>query len=227
MTDPTNGNPSRQKVQQLLAAVGGKSSEDAKDDVEALEYDWRRPSYFSRSQLNEIKTFTEHVAAAIALKIPRLLRADFDVATTSISEHFAGEFLLPGSENEHNDYYLAFAAHRPAPPQAQGDAPSGPAACGLVGIPLETALAWTTQALGDTKSQEDSAKALSQLEESLLLDSAGLFVQALSDSCSNRNFHTVGGILAGQFPLEAQSITELCKITFSIKKADSEPAYGS
>lgn len=203
------------KIRQLLAAVGAESVEEAKQNVEAFEYDWRQPHYFGRLQLNQLKYFAENTSKAASAKFSHFYQCDFLVTTDSISQHFANEFLTQNPETENPDCYLAFG-----PAQASADVRPW----GLVGIPRQTALAWTTQSLGDNGSDQDSARSLSQLEMSLLLDIASLFVEALSDSYDNQSFNVSGHIVSGQFPLDTESTKELCKITFDTKKADTENA---
>jgi len=254
MTNAVAAQLSAEKIRQLLAAVRLEPGEDAAKNVELPRYDWRRPHYFSQSQLNELKCFTENVSAAAATKFTRLYRSDYDVTTDSISEHFADEFLCRSSNGEQPDYYLLFGPgplrqesgasrpqadrHWPSPagqagrggagpapsPQAKANASAEPQPWGCVGIPHQTALAWATQSLGEAKPDEASARSLSQLEKSLLLDIASLFVEALCESYDGYDFHAIGDIVTGQFPLDLESTKELCKVTFNAKQAGSQAA---
>jgi len=230
MTSVVAAQFSAEKMRRLLAAIRAEPGEDAAKNAELSPYDWRRPHYFSRSQLNELKHFTENVSAAAAAKFTRLYRSNYDVATESISEHFAGEFLRHSSNGEQPDHYLLFG---PRPRGGAGPAPSHQAKAnasaelqpwGCVGIPHQTALAWATQSLGEAKPDEASARSLSQLEKSLLLDIASLLIEALRESYDGYDFHAIGDIVTGQFPLDLESIKELCKITFNAKQAASQAA---
>jgi len=204
-----------EKIKQLLAAVGAESVEDAKQNVEAFEYDWRQPRYFSREQLTELNYFAENVSAAASEKLTQFFQSDFHVTTDSTSQHFANEFIPQNPDNENPDLFLLFGD---APNQTSADAQP----CGLVGIPHKTALVWATQSLGQANSDEDPGRSLSQLESSLLLDAAALFVEALSNSCHDRSFHVIGNIVSGRFPLDVEDTEELCKITFNTQKTDSK-----
>ena len=186
-----------EKIKQLLAAVGVESIENAKQNVEAFEYDWRQPRYFSREQLTKLNYFAQNVSAAASEKFTQFFQSDFHVTTDSTSQHFANEFIQQDSDNENQDFFLLFGA---APNQASADAQP----CGLVGIPYKTALVWTTQSLGQANADEDNARSLSQLESSLLLDAAAIFVEALSNSCDDQTFHVIGDIVAGRFPLDVE-----------------------
>lgn len=224
MTNAVAAQLSAEKIRQLLAAVRLEPGEDAAKNVELASYDWRRPHYFSQSQLNELKYFTENVSAAVAAKFTRLYRSDYGVTTESISEHFADEFLRHSSNGEQPDYYLLFGAGPARSPQTRANASAEPPSWGCVGIPHRTALAWATQSLGEAKPDEASARSLSQLEKSLLLDIASLFIEALCESCDNYDFHAIGGIVTGQLPLDLESTKELCKVTFNAKQAGSQAA---
>jgi flagellar motor switch protein FliM len=228
MTNAVAAQFSAEKIRQLLAAVRLEPGEDAAKNVALASYDWRRPHYFSQSQLNELKCFAENVSAAAAAKFTRRYRSDYNVTTDSVSEHFADEFLRHNSNGEQPDYYLLFG---PGPRGGAGPAPSPQAKAngsaelqpwGCVGIPHQTALAWAAQSLGEAKPDEASTMSLSQLEISLLLDIASLFVEALCESYDGYDFNAIGNIVTGQLPLDLESTKELCKVTFNAKQAGSQ-----
>ena len=208
MSNAPANNLSRQKMQQLLAAVGSRPTEDT-TQIESTEYDWNRPHCFSNDQRDLLNDFTEKMTRAIAKKFVDLCQGDFNVTITSTSEHFAVEITNQLSQNEQKNHYLAFGSDQSP-------------LCGYIIIPPKTATTWTTQLLGDTESQENSDRELSQLEMSLLLDIASAIVQVLSDSHDNFDFHPGQSIVGEQLLLELQGTEELCKITFDIKKAGSE-----
>jgi len=230
---------SREKVRQLLAAVGSMPSDD-RTKIEATDYDWHQPHYFSSEQLGILESFTKNLAAAVAEKFAQLYHGDFDVTTVSTTQHFAGELLgqISGSKakdpasREPTDYYLAFG-------------PDQKHLCGFISIPEQTAVAWVAQLLGEAESegsggagtQKDSAKVLSQLEESLLLDIAAAIVAALSACYSYspapstgpgqalgraERFESARTIVRGELPVELQQLEELCKIVFAVRSAGSE-----
>jgi flagellar motor switch protein FliM len=212
MTGGATDNLSREKMQQLLIAVGSKPQEDAAQ-IEATEYNWHEPHCFSSEQLVKLDDFAERAATAVAEKLSDFCRTQFDVTVTSTTQHFADEFLNQPSDGEQKDYYLPF-----------GSDPEHP--CGLLGMPEQTALIWATQLLGDSESEKDSGRALSQLEESLLLDLTSALVEVFSGLHTTCDFHPAGSIVSGQWPLELHGTEELCKIAFDIKKADSEDGSG-
>jgi flagellar motor switch protein FliM len=236
MTNAVASQLSAEKIRQLLAAVRLEPGEDAAKNAELPMYDWCHPHYFSQSQLNELKHFAENVSTAAAAKFTRLYRSDYDVTTESVSEHFADEFLRHTSNGEQPDHYLLFGprplrqeaqvgrggAGPATSPQAKANASAEPQPSGCVGIPHQTAVAWATQSLGEAKPDEAPARSLSQLEKSLLLDIASLFVEALCESYDGYDFHAIGDIVTGQLPLDLESTKELCKITFNAKQAGSQ-----
>jgi flagellar motor switch protein FliM len=131
------------------------------------------------------------------------------VTITSITQHFASELFEKISDGQQKDYFVLF-----------GTDPERP--CGFIGMPEQTASAWARQLLGDSESEADSDRTLSGLEESLLLDLTSALVEAFCDCDATCNFNLIPSVVRGQWPLELQGIEELCKISFEVKKADSQ-----
>jgi flagellar motor switch protein FliM len=214
MSSSIADNLSREKLRQLLSAVGSQPTEDTAE-IEATEYNWHECHYFNLQQLSRLEQVAEEMAAAVADKLAGLFHTNFSVTITSVTQHFARE-LVPQEPAEHasssnqEDYYLAFGPARQRP-------------SGFIGIPPQTAVAWVTQLLGDSEAEKASANDFSQLEESLLLDVASAIVEALCTRLPDfHNFGPGSTVVKGQLPIELQETEELCKIVFSAQKADSE-----
>jgi len=206
-------NFSRKKLQQLLAAAAGPRPAEDATQIEAAEYDWHQSHYFDSSELKKLDDIAERTAVVLAEKLTDLCHNNFNVTAASTTQHFADELFNQASENTNKDnYHLAFGIGQDAQ-------------CGIVSIPSQTATILVTQLLGDSESKEDSDKVLSQLEESLLLDVASAIIEILSRSCDKCDFHPAGSILKGPPPLEVQGTEEVCKMSFNIKKADSENSF--
>jgi len=199
---------SREKIQQLLMAVSSEPTEDI-TQVEATEYNWNEPHYFNSEQLEKLGDFVKTAAAAVAEKFSKLCRSELNVTIASTTQHFADEFFNQPSNSEQKDYYLTFGSK-----QEQ--------MCGLIGMPEQAALNWARQLLGDSESEKDPGRELSQLEESLLLDMVSALVEVFSGLNKSFDFHSAESIVKGQRPLEMEGTEELCKISFDVKKADSE-----
>ena len=201
-------NLSREKIQQILMAVGSEPTEDTAQ-VEAADYNWYEPHCFSSEQLAKLDDFALTAAAAVAEKFSNFCRSEFNVTIASTTQHFADEFLNQPSNSEQKYYYLPFGTEQEH-------------LCGLIGIPELTAVDWATQLLGDSESEKEPDKDLSQLEESLLLDLTSVLVEGFSGLFTTCDFHPAGSIVKGQWPLELEGTEEFCKISFDVKKADSE-----
>jgi len=204
---------SREKVQQLLRAVGSKSEEDT-SQVDAPEYNWLEPHYFNKMQLMKLDDFAERVASAMASKFSDFCRNEFEVTITSISQHFADEF-LQSSGGRRKEHFLPFGT-------------DDEHLCGFVGVPEQTTLVWAKQLLGDSESESGSDKTLSPLEESLLLDLGTALIEVFFSPYPSSNFRPTDSLVRGRWPLEVSSTQELCKISFSVKKtgaAEGTEAY--
>ena len=205
-----------EKIQQLLAAVGSRPTEDT-TQIEATEYNWHQPHYFSEDELGQLNDFTEQIAATVAEKFAQLCHSDFDVTIASTTQHFAGEFFEQIAASGQNDYYLGFGP--PDEGQSQEPAREG---CGFIGIHAQTAVTWVTQLLGDVESEIDPSRALSDLEESLLLDIASAIIASLAGLLHGySDIQPASAITRGQPPFELQGIQELCKIVFVVEQAAS------
>jgi flagellar motor switch protein FliM len=196
---------SRQRIQQLLASIGSRP-QPATAQIEAVEYDWRQPHYFNSEQLKKLESFTTKVAQACLQKFTELYHCDFKVTVASTTQHFAGE--LAASDNVKSDYCLAFGIDENQ-------------AFGFVGIPAKTAIIWTTQLLGDSKSEEEYNRDLSQLERSLLLDIASGVIKAFLNSYGNQSLRPAAKLIKGEFPVKLRGDEELCKITLRVEKSNS------
>lgn len=200
-------NLSKEKIHQLLIAVGSGPLEDT-TGIKATEYNWNKPHYFDRKQLNRLDDFTKRVARSMSIKFVDFCHSDYDVTVVSTEQHFAAELVDEAMESGQNDYYLAFDTDLDYP-------------CGLICIPTQTAFVWATQLLGDPESEvEDSGRDLSQLEESLLLDLLSALIKAFSQKYWD--FKPDKNIVRRLFPIELKGTEEICKITFDVKKADQE-----
>ena len=157
---------SREKIRQLLMAIGSESKEDAVQE-DATQYNWQEPHYFNKEQFVKLDNFADAVAAAVAQKFAKLCRSEFNVTISSTTQHYLYEILSQLSDGEQRDYYLPFGADQEH-------------LCGLIGIPGQTAVNWATQLLGDSESEKDPGSDLSPLEETLLLDLASALVEVFS-----------------------------------------------
>lgn len=208
MSGPFDNAAGKKKIHQLLAAVGPGAAKET-TQMEAAEYDWLRPHYFSSSQIEKLDDFTQRTASMISGRLSELCHSSFNVTVASTTQHFADNFFSHSAASKTTDYHLAFGADQDR-------------ICGTVSTSLQTAILLVTQLLGDSESGKGSDRTLSQLEESLLQDIASSIVEIFSSSYDECDFHPMASIVKGRAPLDAQGTEELCEITFNIKQADSE-----
>jgi len=202
---PAN-NSGREKMQQILAAIGSKPAEIS-EQIEAADYDWQQPHCFSTIQIKRLTHFTERLSQACTENITRLYNNNYDVKILSTTQHFATELFSPDEEKV--DYRIAFGVDEERP-------------SGMVSIPVQSAINWTTQLLGGDESGEDSDRELSSLEESLLLDIASALIEAFPKAWENYECNPAQKIIRDKIPLELQGAKELCKINFNVTKAASD-----
>jgi len=216
MSSHGSNNLSKEKVRQLLAAMGRTTERE--EPIDAVMYDWHQPHYFNQTQLRKLESLAEQAAASIAERLVQLYQGDVNVTVRAITQHFGDRFRGETTDGIRSDYYLAFGSQTEP-------------TLGLVGLSQQTAIAWVTQLLCDNEPERDSAHpqselsgtVLSPLEESLLTDVAVAVVEAF---CAPfRAFHSFGPVqelVTGQLPIELGDTAEICKFIFNVQKADSE-----
>jgi len=209
MSRTTNNSKTKERIQQLLVALASEATEDTMQNAEAQEHKWQQCYYFNHKQLENIDIFAEKTAKAITSGFTKLYQSEFNVTVASSTLHFSEEFLSAALDEKKLEYYLPIT-------DEQGSQ------YGVIGIPNQTAFAWTKQLLGDKDSEKDSKKELSQLEESLLLDIVGTFVDAFSSTYDNHDFHHANTFTRAKLPFELENTDELCKTTFTFEKLGSK-----
>ncbi len=211
MIKGVDNNLTKERIQQLISAMGSRAVEDeVNNNVE--EYSWYEPHYFNNEQLVKLAELTEQIAINIHEKFVDLCRNEFDVSIISTAQHYANELSEKALTSEEKEFYVTFGAEK----EHQ---------FGFIGIPERAALSWAKQLLGDSEVSEDSEKEFSKLEESLLLDLASALIKIFSELfLNNGDIYLERNLVKQKWPLEIQSTEELCKICFNIKKHDSENA---
>jgi len=205
MSEAAN-NLSKEKLQQLLSAIGSGPQEDS-SGIETSEYNWNQPRFFDRRQLNRLDAYLKRVARGISLKLADYFQIAFDVKVVSMTQHFASELDSQVIKSEQDEYYMAFGREQDY--------------CGLISIPAQTASVWAMKLLGDSESEAlDTERDLSHLEESLVCDLLSAFLVSFTQDYLD--FHPAKHVVKRLFPLELRGSEELCKITFNIKKLNLE-----
>jgi len=208
MSGGAMNNMSREKIQQLLKAIGSGPTEDT-TQVEAVEYDWNKCHYFNNERLIKLNRFAETAAAAMTEQFSMFCRSEFNVTVASITQHYVNDFLGRLPNEQQKDFYIPFSSGRGQ-------------MCGLIGMPEQVAFNWARQLLGESEEEADTNRDLSQLEESLLLDLVSALIEVFSDIDKSFDFHSEKSIFKGQWPLGADGTEEICKISFNVKKTGSE-----
>ena len=199
----------KEKIQQLIAAVGKSAAQNEKEqDYE--EYNWYEPHYFNNEDNVKLAELTEQMAVNIREKFAELCCSEFDVSIVSTTQHYANELSEKTLTNEEKEYYLIFGTDKEH-------------LFGFFGIPEQTAFTWAKQLLGDSEVNKDSGKEISKLEESLLLDLASVLINIFSKIfLDNKDVYLERNLVKQKWPLGIQNTEELCKISFNVKKHDLE-----
>ena len=203
-----NVNMSKDRIQQLINAVGSMPQADD-SSIESTDFNWNEPRYFNKEQIAKLDRFAQNVGIYLSDSFASFCRNEYEVEVKSIIQHYAGEFIVQENEGKKNDYYLLFGSG------------SGKE-YGVLEIPEHTAILWSKQLLGDSDSNEEQEKQLSQLEESILYDLSSVLVNVLSNANNKIETSPSDNLVSGQFPLNIKGTEEVCRISFSIKNSDTK-----
>ena len=207
MSNSSINNLTKDRLHRLLSAIGTTPQQDSQ--IESADYNWRQPHYFNGGQLEKLRVFAEQFAGSLCEKFGELCRDKFEITAGPASQHFAAELAGQFADNQKNDYFMPFGANPEHP-------------FGFVGIPQQTAGVWARQLLGDSETEDKPGRSLSQLEESLLSDMASAIVGTLGRFYQAGEIKPAKTMLKGQWPLSLADSEELCRITFTVKKAGSQ-----
>lgn len=208
MSNEAKTNLSREKIQQLLAAVGKNLPKD-EAEVQATDYDWNQPNFFNAEHLEKINEFAKAAAAAAAGRFEHFFQADSKVDVGEIKQHYAGYFVKCSIEEDKKGHYLTLKD-------------SQNLSCGLVAVPAQTANNWLNLLLGDSESRDQAESKLSKLEASLLTDITKSLAGVIISSSDKLNFQPDSSITCNTFSLDIGDCEELLEIVFDIQKDGSE-----
>jgi len=208
MTNTADVNLTREKIQQLLAAVGSQSDTE-EPQPEYTELSWKEPHSFNTHELEKIKAFLDQASDVIAQKFKSSCHFDFNITINSTAQCYADDFLAGIQSSDQKYYYLAFGTE--------------PDICSSVlGMPMSTAICWINLLLQDAEADENTDRELSELEESFLLDVASIIIEAISEIYPNAELKIDEKVVHQQLPVAFESIEKMFKIDFAIEQIEAK-----
>ncbi|MHC4264401.1 MAG: FliM/FliN family flagellar motor switch protein [Planctomycetota bacterium] len=208
MTKASDNNLTKDKIQQLLAAVGSQTDSE-EPQPEVTELNWNQPNCFNNQQLESVSNFTNQISELIAEKFKASCHCDFNVTINSTSQCYADEFLNQIQASEQKNYYLAF-----------GTEPENFSA--LLGMSISTSVCWTNLLLQDAEADDNTDREFSELEESFLHDISSVIITALSEAYPDSEFLIDDKVMHQQLPISLETTEQLFKIDFTIEQPDSK-----
>ncbi|MBP7051110.1 MAG: FliM/FliN family flagellar motor switch protein [Phycisphaerae bacterium] len=205
MTDALTDSLGRERIRQLLAAVGSAPAQD-QTVGKAQPYDWRDPHWLTADQVNCLAAVMSQVAAKLANVFTRYFSHKVEVSPTAVTQHFAND--LPRLISMDRVHCLTFG-------------PDDRSLCGFLAVSSPTTMDWVTRLLGDAEAAGDPDRPLSSLEESLVCD----LVLAATDAflASLRPHETLKSserFQKGRPSVQFEPTEEICRIAFQVKEAD-------
>ncbi len=192
---------SRNLIEQILHSVG-KGGTGIGDDVETQDYDWSVPHNFSDEQMPRLMDIAGSIAGFAAEALGRFLRRELEITAESLCERFG-----MGVSEEVEAYYVGLEDENES--------------CGAICVPVRTAAKWVRQLLGDSGQDEEAEVALSQLEESLLVDAVSIFAEAVRQSHPSLSNVKAGTRMVREpGMLKVDETDEMCSMALKVKSSD-------
>ncbi|MHC4757462.1 MAG: FliM/FliN family flagellar motor switch protein [Planctomycetota bacterium] len=207
MTNTSNNNLTKEKIQQLLAAVGSQT-ESEEPQPEVAELSWSQPHCFNSRQIESINSFTDRISGIIAEKFNGSCHSEFNVTINSTSQCYGDEFLNQIQSNEQKHYFLPFGTELE-------DLPA------LLVMPMATAVCWINLLLQDAEADNNADRELSELEESFLHDISSVVIKALSEAYPDSDFE-IDEKVYQQLPSGIESTEQLFKIEFTLEQTEAK-----
>ncbi len=198
----------------LLQSLRGRLTAGPADEagISAELWDWTRPHRFSGQYHGALADMAARAAGRLTEEFRRFAGETAAAEFSQATEHYLCDLVQPTDADR-----LCWATF---------GGPAGPAA-GAVVVDEGTARAWLRRLLGDTDETAETVQAeeLSPLEQSLLLDIAGLFVHCLT--LAHESFQQLslcGNISVGAVPPALKTAEEWVRMEFVIRCGDEAAA---
>ena len=107
MINGVDNNLTKERIQQLIAAVGSQTAED-EGNTDAEEFNWFEPHYLNNEYIVKLSKLTEKMAVNIREKFVNVCRNEFDVAIISTTQHYDNELSEKTLIDEEKEYYVVF-----------------------------------------------------------------------------------------------------------------------
>ena len=209
-----------ERLRQVLAETGITPGEtDQMPDAE--EYTWNRPHAFSGNQLKKLEFYSSRLVHSFARRLSLFMQKELEGSIVSTSQSFTDQYLNDLSSDESTSYYISFGKDNNKKAKYEGH--SGDL-FGFFNIPHKTAITWATELLGETISEEEAARELTNLEESVLSDVGEKLVSVLEKSHNTFRFESSADIKCSseQILIDWHGTEAFYTVTFSIKEAGSD-----
>lgn len=205
-------NLSSDKLQRLMKAAKAKVPQNT-DDVQAAEYDWKKPKFFSSAELAGLNNLARDFANEIANKYSGFFNAEYTVTAETIDQHYLSDITAKLDQSQSGNYFMGFC-----------NADKNP--CGTVVMPTQTAAKMASQLLGGHQSEQSESGRLGELEESLLIDIVSIVAGALPGIHHSLCFKPADRLDFNQLPFKPDGQQVAVEIPLSVKAGQDEDTLG-
>ena len=201
---------SRDQLRAVLAAARDNAPVD-ESDLEAVDYDWKRPHQFNAAHSVILSQFCNQFAGDLAEQFSGLCNEPSRVTIPPVKEFYCDGIKKEFCDDKKN-YYVVFADDNNRD-------------VGVLILPYLSAIEWTSKMLGDTNAEVSEEYEMSNLEESLLVDLCDNLLIKFSESLKKHELagvHSLSVLSNRDWPIECLEYEEFSLLQLQVEHSESK-----
>ncbi|MBW8014803.1 MAG: hypothetical protein FVQ82_01330 [Planctomycetes bacterium] len=199
----------RNKLREILAAARDNGPVDD-SDVEAIDYDWKRPHQFSETHRVMLSQFCTQFSADLAEEFSEMCNEPSSVIIPPVKEFYCEGIRKELCEDKKN-FYMVFTD-------------GSNREIGVLILPYLSAIQWTSKMLGDINEEVAEEYEMSNLEELLLVDLCENLLSRFSELLIKQELSGVRSLSVisdRDWPIECMDYEEFTLLQLQVKQSES------
>ena len=201
---------SRDQLKQILAAAKNSvAANEPEPEVEAVDYDWKRPHQYMDCHHTIFAQFNTKLAGDLSEEVSDICSDPSRVTIPKVKEYYADGLVKDFCEDKSN-YYMNLRDENNV-------------TVGALIIPYLSAIQWTAKILGDPADDVDENYEISNLEETMIIDLSNAMIKRLSESLKKQNLRSIESesILTNrEWPVDCLGYDEFTVLELQVEHSD-------
>jgi flagellar motor switch protein FliM len=203
----------RDKLQRLMARAGQAPAAAAAGQVQ--EFDWTRPHRFGAEARQMLEGLGRRMAAAMQKTLNEQFSQPMEVQLKEILEHCACRLSQTITESQEAIYVLGLWDENKQ-------------SIGCLLFSFQTACLLIAQMLNDPEAAVGQEGQFSALEETILMDVAGILSAPLDDVLTEQirlKIQLAGQPVRGDWVMRTRILEDLCELSFAVRIGEKEISF--